>query len=468
MSTTGDPPEARFRITCRVLVVLASLLAFLSIFTTWIDRQALNTDEWVSTSGRLLDDKAISDAVADYAVDRLFASVDVSDELKKRLPKEAKPLSAPAAGALRQFAVQVAEQALQTPRLQAAWRGANRTAHSNLVAILEDKSSAVSTEDGRVVLDLRPVVEQLAARIGVDKKLANKIPTDVAQVEIVRSDELKSAQTITTIFEGLALVFSLGTLLLFALAAFLARGRRWVVVFGYGVGLIVAGIAALALRKVAGGVVIDQLVTDDSVRTAAQQAFSIGTDLLASVAKGAIALGALFVLAAFLASPAHSAVVVRRAMAPSFIGRPVATWSVFAVAVLLYLILAPPQSSGELYSTLALAALAGFGVEALSRKIHHEFPDAKPGDTRERIRQRARELSAGGARRARAAFGDISDLVERERDPEDARLDRLAKLGELHDKGILTRAEFKAEKQRLLGKRRAPAAGKPAAPTKPK
>lgn len=478
-SATADVPEARFRITCRVLVILASLFAFLSIFTTWIDRQALDNDEWVNTSGRLLDDRAISDAVANYTVERLFASVDISDELKKRLPEDVKPLSAPAAGALRQFAIRVAEQALQTPRLQSAWKQANATAHSNLVAILEDKNDAVSTANGRVVLDLRPVVEQLAARIGVDKKLADKIPADVAQVEIVRADELKNAQTITKIFKGLAIVFSIGTLFLFALAAYLARGRRWVVVLGYGVGLIVAGVAALALRKVAGGVVVDQLVSDDSVRTAAEHAFSIGTDLLASIAKTVIVVGALFAVAAFLASPADSAVAVRRAMAPSFIGRPALTWSVFAALVLLLLILSPPNSSGELYSALALVALAGFGMEALSRKIHREFPDAKPGDMRERIRERMRELGADGARRAKAAFGDISELAAREPHPEDARLDRLAKLGELRESGILTAAEFKAEKQRLLNGESAetdpatvgtkPAAKRPtrAAPSKP-
>lgn len=476
---TADPPEARFRITCRVLVILASVFAFLTIFTSWVDRQALDNDEWVATSGRLLEDKAISDAVANYTVERLFASVDISDELKKRLPEDVKPLSAPAAGALRQFAVQVAEQALQTPRLQSAWKQANGTAHSNLVAILEDKSDAVSSTNGRVILDLRPVVQQLAARIGVDKKLADKIPADVAQVEIVRSDELKNAQTITKIFKGLAIFFSLGTLFLFALAAYLARGRRWVVVLGYGVGLIVAGVAALALRGVAGGVVVDQLVTDDSVRTAAEHAFSIGTDLLASIAKTGIELGALFVVAAFLASPADSAVAVRRAMAPSFIGRPALTWSVFAAVVLLLLILSPPHSSRELYFVLALVALAGFGMEALSRKIHREFPDAKPGDMREHIRQRLRELGTEGARRTRAAFGDISDLAAREPHPEDARLDRLAKLGELRESGILTAAEFKAEKQRLLNGESAetdpatvgtkPAAKRPtrAAPSKP-
>jgi len=61
---SSQPPEMRHRVKVRILVILASLLAFLAIFTSWIDRQLLDTNEWVNTSGRLLEDKEISDAVA--------------------------------------------------------------------------------------------------------------------------------------------------------------------------------------------------------------------------------------------------------------------------------------------------------------------------------------------------------------------------------------------------------------------
>ena len=90
-----DPPESRHRIKVRILVVLASILAFLAIFTSWVDRQALDTNEWVNTSGKLLEDKAISDAVATYAVDQLYANVDVSAVIKQRLPRDLQPFSAP-------------------------------------------------------------------------------------------------------------------------------------------------------------------------------------------------------------------------------------------------------------------------------------------------------------------------------------------------------------------------------------
>ena len=42
------------RRTVKALVALGSVLAFLSVFAIWVERQALNTDDWVNTSGKLL------------------------------------------------------------------------------------------------------------------------------------------------------------------------------------------------------------------------------------------------------------------------------------------------------------------------------------------------------------------------------------------------------------------------------
>src|SRR4051812_37866199 len=151
----------RHRVKVRILVVLASVLAFLAIFTSWIDRQALDTNQWVDTSGRMLEDKEISDALATYAVDQLYANVDVAANLKKRLPPDLQPVASPAAAGIREFATRAAQQAFQSPRVQSLWQNANRVAHRELVSILEDKNNIVSSQNGKVVLDLRPIVFQL-------------------------------------------------------------------------------------------------------------------------------------------------------------------------------------------------------------------------------------------------------------------------------------------------------------------
>jgi hypothetical protein len=443
-SIVGEQPH---RTAVRALVALASLLAFLAVFTTWIDRQALDTDEWVDTSGRLLENREVSNAVATYAVDQLYANVDVARFLQRQLPKDFKRVSGPIAGGLRDVATRAAQRALRTPRLQAEWKRANREAHRALLSILEGRNEAVGTERGRVVLNLSPLVRQIAARVGVDPAVARQIPPGAARLEVLRADELDLAQRIARAVRGLALLFSLGTLVLFALATYLAKGWRWLAVLGCGLGLVAAGVAALAVRKVAGELVVDDLVAGATARPAGEAAWGIGTSLLEGIATTVIAYGALFVIAAFLASPADAAVTVRQAAAPALRDRPAAVWTAFAAAALAFLVLSPPDSGRELLGALALVAALAAGLEALRRKAVREFPEARPGEWRARMRHRAGRAGREAGRRIGAA---LSELTE-DRDAEDLRLDRLERLAELHARGVLTDKELAAEKRKLLG-----------------
>jgi Short C-terminal domain len=439
--------EQRHRIKVRILVVLASFLAFLAIFTSWVDRQALDTDDWVDTSGRLLEDKEISDAVATYAVDQLYANVDVAALIKQRLPQDLQPFSAPASAGIRQFATQAAKQAVRSPRIQEAWRDANLIAHQQLVSILKGDNEVVTSQNGKVALDLRPLVLQLADRIGLKKQLNERLPPDVGQLEVADSQKLDTARTVVKIIEGLAWLFTFGTLVLFGLAVYLAKGRRWMVVLGYGLGLIAAGLAAIAVRSALKGLFVDSLSETEAANVPAQHAWDIGTSLLQSIAMTVVIYGVLFVVAAFLASPTRSAVGIRRALAPTLRDRPGLVWSLFAAVVLIALIVWPPPGTRQLVLSLVLIALAGFGLEALRRKTEHEFPGAKRGDWMLAMRQRARRASAGAGRRIGAA---VRELTDDDRHPDDAKLDRLERLGQLKEKGVLTAAEFRAEKKRIL------------------
>ena len=451
-----DPPERRHRITVRILVVAASVLAFLAIFTSWIDRQLLDTDDWVDTSGRLLEDEAISDAVADYSVDQLYANVNVTRLVKKRLPDGLEQAAAPAAAGIREVGTRAAERAFQSTRVQNLWRDANRVAHSQLVAILEDRSEAISSQNGKVVLDLQPIIYQLADRLGFKKQVVKainkgeetgRLKPGFAQLEVADSDQLDTAQTVTKILKGLGWLFTIGTLALFAIAAWLAKGRRWMIVLGYGLGLIAAGLAAIALRSAVKGPIVDSLAKTEDARVPAEHAWDIATSLLHSIASSVIVLGVFFVVGSFLASPANSAVSIRQALAPTLRDRPAIVWSAFATVALLAVIIWSPDGTRQVVLTLLLIALAGAGLEGLSRQARREFPTAERGDWLLGMRQRARRASAEAGRRIGSA---VRELAADEKRPDDTRLDRLERLGELKEMGVLTAAEFKAEKRRIL------------------
>src|SRR4029450_10162089 len=120
-----------------VVLVIAGLLLLLSSFAIWINRVALNTNVFADTSSSLLDDPAIRAAVANRAVDELFANVDVQAEVEEQLPSGYKGLAGPASAGLRQASYQIVDRALEQPRFQALFKTTVEDTHRTLVEVLE-------------------------------------------------------------------------------------------------------------------------------------------------------------------------------------------------------------------------------------------------------------------------------------------------------------------------------------------
>ncbi|MGN6216656.1 MAG: SHOCT domain-containing protein [Solirubrobacterales bacterium] len=457
------------RRTVRALIVLGSVLAFLSVFAIWIERQALNTNDWVETSGKLLQNAKIREAVGNYLVDQLYENVNVRKELEGILPGEVKELAGPAAGGLRQVAGQGAEKVLETSTAQELWEEANRTAHEQLLAVLENKQEAVETEEGNVTLNLGSLLTNLANQVGIGEDLAEKLPPDAGQIHILKSDQLKTAQNIAVAVKGLALLLSILTFVCFGAAIYLSRDGRWVTVLLSGVGLIAAGFAALVFRHVAGGIVVGQLVKNDNIKPAGEAAWSIGTSLMISIATTVIVVGVLFAAAGWLSSPSTGARTIRRYMAPTLRLHAAFVYIALAIVVCIYFLSAPTQGLRSFLTTLIVAGMAAFGIHELRKQTEEEFPEATYagtfGRTRDKVVSAVRDANIPEKMGEQASKLRLPEM-RRPRGPgdqaeaptatlpvseDDARLQRLEKLGELRDRGILTDEEFAAEKTRLLG-----------------
>lgn len=356
------------------LLVLGTIVTLLAVFSIWANRQALNTDDWVNTSGRLLADKHVDERLSAFIAEQVFANVDVEAKLEEALPPKLAPLAGAAAGGLQGLAPQVAERVLESPHTQELWSAANRRAHEALLKVLDGGGENLSTEGGDVILNLRPLVEQVGERVGVSE-LGTKLPADAGEITILHSDELSTAQKIVKLVRRLPIVLTLLALLLFGLAIFLAGpGRRRRALRSVGVGFLVAGVLALVLRSLGGGYVVDGLVKSESVRPAADAVWGIGTSLLVTVASSTIAFGLLVFLAALLAGPTRYAVALRRLASPyvrEYRG------SAYAVAAAVFLILvawAPVQAFRRPLGMLILAVLLAVGAEILRLQILREFP----------------------------------------------------------------------------------------------
>ena len=363
--------QSRHRIAVPVAFALAALIGFFACFAVWVNRQALNTDNWTKTSSNLLANKQIDEALSVYLVNQLFSSVDVEQELRTALPKEVQGLAGPAATGLRVLANRVVPPLLDTSQVQEAWRRANRTAHKQLLAILNGGGKVVSTEAGEVSLNLHELVTQLAGQLGVQsqvagvreklqgasgqqvrsaaqQKLGLTIPATTGRIVIMRAKQLRAAQDVAKGIRGLAIVLPLLSVLLFALAVWLSVGRRRVALRTTGWCVFAIGVVVLVARRVAGDAIVDNLVMSPSNRPAAHAAWSIGTSLLYDLALALVVYGLVLVAAAWLAGHTRPAMFVRRALAPSLREHEVASYCVAGAILLLIVLWGPTPATREL------------------------------------------------------------------------------------------------------------------------
>ena len=141
-----------------------------------------------------------------------------------------------------------------------------------------------------------------------------------------------------------------------------------------GIGLIAAGFAVIVFRQVAGGIVVGQLVKEESVKPAAEAAWSIGTSLMVSIATTVIVFGVLSGIAGWLGSPTGSARSTRRFMAPALRDYAAYVYAGLAMIVGLYFLSSPTQNLRSFLTTLIVAGLVAFGIHELRDRPRRNSP----------------------------------------------------------------------------------------------
>jgi hypothetical protein len=190
------PPQEqkhRHRVLVWALVVLASVVLLVSMIANWVQTQVLDSNEFANSTEEILKNKDVQEQLSIFAVDQLYANVDVQAQIQQKLPPPAQPLAAPVAAATRQLAVNVAKTALASPRVQNLVATAINGAQQRFVNLIENKGQFVSSEGGVVTLEYGSFVAELATRLGVDPSTISQIQGFIQQY----STELK--QRLTTI-----------------------------------------------------------------------------------------------------------------------------------------------------------------------------------------------------------------------------------------------------------------------------
>ncbi len=396
--TTAEP-AARHRgraITSITLIVIASLLLPLAGMTVWVRNLVLDPSRYVDTVAPLSKDPDVREAVATRVSTEVVAALEVQKRAQSALPKRLKFLAAPIAAGSKQLVHTSTLKILESDQFDTVWRFANRRAHDQVVnALTGRKGKAVTTSDGKVVLNLGPLAAAVAERLG---SLGVGVPKnlDVTRLNVkfvlIESADLESVQTYARLLDRLAWVLPLVTLGLFGLAIGIAPRRRKALL-RTGVGITIAMAVGVLAYGFARTTYLDNLPSTVQNHAAAAAIFDTVTRFVERGLRALLVIGLLVWLAAWLAGPSRPAEAVRRqwnraagrvaADEPSPVNRWVAANAtglrIGLAAFLLVLLVAWTRPTGLVVLMLGVVGLIGLGaVQVLAAGGSREESERSP------------------------------------------------------------------------------------------
>jgi hypothetical protein len=412
------PLSRKRRILVWTLVVLASVVAFVAILTTWVKRQMLDDTAWNKATAQIIQDQKVQSAIATFSVNSLYENVDVAQALEQRLPPDLKQLAGPIAGALQGPATNSVKLLLERPRVQQTFIQASAIAHEKLVNVLENKTGhGISTGNGVVTLNMHELVVEIGTQLGLSEDVLAKLPNKVGTVTLMKSDQLGAAQTGVQAVRVLTAWLLVAVLVLYGLAIFLAGGGRRATLRNAGFALALVGVLCLVVRRLLGNYLVDALASP-GYQPSAHRLWLIGTSILGQIGAAAILYGAVAALGAIFAGPSQLATRLRRSLAPVLNQRPELVWASVGFLYLLAILWGGTHALRVWWGILLLAGLIAIGLVALRRQTLREFPAAEP-------------VPEGGA-------------------PAPSAASELARLNELHESGAINDDEFERAKKTAL------------------
>jgi len=196
-------------IVAAVCIVVACLLAPLSVVAVWTRNQVTNTDRYVATVSPLASDPAIQDAVADQITAQVLAYIDIqglttqavealaSRGLSPEMATQLEAFAVPIANGVQSFTRNQVGKVVESDAFADAWVQANRVAHAELVAALTGEGGgAVTVENDTVRLNLAAFIETVKARLVESGfALAARIPEVNASFVLFQSADVTRARS---------------------------------------------------------------------------------------------------------------------------------------------------------------------------------------------------------------------------------------------------------------------------------
>jgi hypothetical protein len=330
-------PARRHRFSWRtpvatLLIVLACVLAPLSVLAVWTANQVSDTNRYVANVTPLISDPAIQNALTDKITNEIVAQINVPGLTsqagalltQKGLPRVATLLqsfSGSLASAVQGFVHTQVHKIITGPRMANAWVQVNRVAHQELVAALSGRTNgngAIAVSNGQVTIGLAPFIDiakqDLAAR---GLTIVNNLPSINPTFALFPSKDLVRAQTAYRIINDLKWVLPITTLVLFILGVYIARGHRRALIgagLGFAASMLVLGAVLLIIR----GMYLNSVPNSVLPSDAAAAAFDTLVRFIRTALRTLLVVGLVVALGAFFTGPSVTAVKTRAGISSAF------------------------------------------------------------------------------------------------------------------------------------------------------
>lgn len=308
-----------------LLIVLASILALLSVVSVWAADTVTDTDRFVATLGPLAKDPQVQAGVSNRITNLVIEKVDV-DAVVSELSQAAAASNLPPATAtlltkangpitdgLKSLVHAVADKVVTSDQFATLWNNALRRAHSAFEKALTGKGGgALKLDNNEVQIDIGPIVAQVKTAL-VDQGFpaAAKIPTVNTTFTVYQSSSLNKLKNYFRLLQIIGNWMPIITILIAAAGVWLARNHRRALIgtaIGFAVAMLVLGLALAIFRSF----FIDQLPPDVNPG-AAGATYDALVKFLRITTRMVGALAVLVALGAFLSGPSSKAVWIRTA-----------------------------------------------------------------------------------------------------------------------------------------------------------
>lgn len=327
----ADPRRGRQRqsvgwaVGSALLVILACVLAPLSVVSVWASSQLSDTERYVQTVAPLADDPAVQDALADEVTGAVFENLDVEGFTTEALETIAEQpnvpprvaallpaLAVPITDGVESFTRDQVDAFLASPQFAQLWTEVNRIAHEQVVRLLEgNEGGAVSAQDNQITLNLAPIVAAVQDRL-VDRgfELAANIPEVDRTFVLAESDAITQAQGAYSTLNRVGTWLPVVALALFVAGVLLARNRRRTLVkgaLGIAAAMVALGVALTLTRMWC----VETTPADIVTAEAAGGVFDTLVRFLRTSLRTLGVVALIVAVAAFLAGPSTAAVRTR-------------------------------------------------------------------------------------------------------------------------------------------------------------